>query len=674
MRARVRGLSGGLLLLLALLPSAPGSVSVAAERAAAIGNISAGHSHVCAIASPFAVRCWGMNDHGQLGNGRTSGLDPNPRPGDVSGRPNGIEAVAGGLYHSCDIDVDTVRCWGWNAFGQLGAGDTNDRLTPTAVTGLPGAPTMVVAGSGHTCAVVGGGVHCWGHNDEGQLGNGQAGCDPQDLFGCQSATPVAVPGLSGVTDIKAGSNHTCAVAGGRVSCWGANWSGQLGNGRPPATEQYAIRPVAVTGLTDARKVALGTDHSCALTGSGGVMCWGGNDSGQLGDGTKTDRSTPVTVATRGAAQLAAAWVHTCLVSTKGGVACWGRNQWGQLGDGTKTNRTRPVAVSGLGVGSDVLEVTGGYQFTCALLADNDVRCWGRNDFGQLGDGTTETRTKPAITLFDCLGRPPTITAQPGELTNGTPGDDVIVGTNGADRIDGGGGEDRICGYGGNDQIVSGDGPLSADGGAGNDEIAGGDAEDRLVGADGNDNITSGKGNDYISGDAGEDKLRGDEDNDAMFGGPGVDLLLGSDGNDDLFGGDGDDLLNGGAGADNLQGQDDNDVIVGGVGNDLGYGEDGEDVISGGGGTDDLQGGAQDDHVSGGPAGDRVSGDAGNDLLFGGTGEDVISGGAGDDRLTGNEDRDILKGGPGIDHDDGGNDNDTCYGETFEGCFEEHKPG
>ncbi len=370
MRIRAYGLVGVLVVLhslLVLVPVGAGSAEVAAQPKPLFGEITAGHSHVCAIAGPRSVRCWGANEKGELGNGKTSDLDPNPLPGEVIGDAgDNIDAVAGGLYHSCNLDVGTVRCWGWNAFGQLGTGDTTDQLTPSQVTGLPGSATMVVAGSSHTCAIVGGGVQCWGHNEDGQLGNGQPDCDPSDLFACKSLTPVTVSGLSGVTDIAAGDNHTCAISGGSVSCWGANWSGQLGNGRPPATEQYSSKPVAVAGLTGAKKVSLGADHSCALTGAGAIQCWGGNDSGQLGDGTKTDRSTPVTVVGKGAAQLAAAWVHTCLVSTKGGVACWGRNQWGQLGDGTTKERHKPVPVAGLGLGSDVLEVTGGYQFTCRV--------------------------------------------------------------------------------------------------------------------------------------------------------------------------------------------------------------------------------------------------------------------------------------------------------------------
>jgi alpha-tubulin suppressor-like RCC1 family protein len=672
---RVRGLLGACILLGTL---AVGTAEAAPRATAAppvVGIISAGWGTACAIVTFHSVRCWGVNEFGTLGNGTTTSLEANPLPGEVSSPGTEVQAVAGGLNHTCEIDGGNVRCWGWNAFGQLGTGDFNDRTTPAGSVATSGPASRIAAGNGHTCAIVAGGVQCWGHNDQGQLGNGQPGCDPEDLWSCQSATPVTVSGLSGVTALAAGNYHTCALAGGAVRCWGANYSGQLGNGGPIDPTGFENVPVSVSGLGgDVTGIATGSEHTCAVTEAGAIKCWGYNGFGQLGDGTKTDRSSPVTVSQTGAARIAAGWDHTCLTSTKGGVACWGRNNWGQLGDGTTKGRQRPVAVSGLGIGSGVHEVTGGYGFTCALLRGFEIQCWGRNDFGQLGDGTTTSRTKPVVTLFDCLGEAPTIASKPGEPTIGTSGNDVIVGTSGRDLIAGQGGFDRICGYGGEDGIAGGEDSISVDGGAGADEIVGSDQTDTIFGGEGNDSISGGLGRDDLTGGPGDDDLRGEGDVDLIFGGKGVDLLLGGDGSDIMRGDEGNDILNGGPDNDDLKGGEDNDVIVGGPGKDEVFGDQGEDELVGGGDRDDLHGGIGDDHVNGSGAEDQIRGDDGDDLLFGGPAGDEIFGNGDNDRLTGNGGRDTLRGGAGIDHADGGGNGDLCWGESFEGCAEEHDPG
>lgn len=676
-------LLGGFILLIAAgagdasTPRAPleSSIRPVAE------TISAGHSHACAVANGISVRCWGANDRGQLGNGTTCQFCPHAFPAEVHAPGSGVTDVAAGLIHTCLLGFGGggMRCWGWNGYGQLGlgGGDTFDRHTPADVVGLSGSIKSLAAGSTHTCAVTGGGARCWGSNLEGELGNGQAGCNPNDLDKCYSTSPVTVSGLgNGVTQLAAGADHTCAVVGGGVRCWGSNRFGQLGNGGPTGINERKTTPVAVSGLSGVKAISAGGDHTCAVTSAGAIKCWGENGFGELGDGTTTDRPTPVTVALRGAAAIAAGWQHTCAITTKGGVICWGRNTYGGLGDGTTRERHRPVAVSGLGLGSGVTEITAGYGFTCARLGQDDVRCWGRNDFGQLGDGTTASRHKPVSTLFSCQGEAPTIIAQPGKVTYGTSGNDVIMGTSHRDHIQGKGGFDRICGLGAADKIVLGNDGGNVDGGAGNDEITGGDAVDTLDGGAGNDTIDGGKGGDVIDAfeNAGDDKLRGGEGEDALHGGKGVDVLVGGEDQDTLYGGDESDLLNGGAGPDILVGEDDNDILVGGAGKDHLLGGDGDDVLTGGGGDDELDGGAGDDHVNGNGGGDRLLGAAGDDLLFGGGDSDFLFGNAGDDRLSGNDGFDILHGGPGTDHDDGGAGKDHCWGETFEACAEVHKPG
>ncbi|MBL8055523.1 MAG: hypothetical protein JNK29_02440, partial [Anaerolineales bacterium] len=167
------------------------------------------------------------------------------------------------------------------------------------------------------------------------------------------AAPVAVQ-TAGVPRLAAGIGHTCALtADGGVKCWGANGDGQLGDG----TTLNQGAPVAVAGLTSGvTAVATGWRHTCALTAAGGVKCWGWNDYGQLGDGTTTNRLTPVDVAglTSGVTALAAGNTHTCALTAAGGAKCWGYNLFGQLGDGTTTNRLTPVREGGLTRGETAL--------------------------------------------------------------------------------------------------------------------------------------------------------------------------------------------------------------------------------------------------------------------------------------------------------------------------------
>jgi len=205
-------------------------------------------------------------------------------------------------------------------------------------------------------------------------------------------TPEALPPLLNIAAIAAGYVHTCALTGGGgVKCWGSNWNGELGDG----TTIDRHTPVDVSGLASGvSAIAAGGNHTCALTGGGGVKCWGRNDYGQLGDGTTTDRYTPVNVSglASGVSAIAAGSNHTCALTAGGGVKCWGNNWDGQLGDGTTIERHAPVNVSGLASG--VNAIASGKDHTCALTAGGGVKCWGYNSNGQLGDGTTIDRLTP----------------------------------------------------------------------------------------------------------------------------------------------------------------------------------------------------------------------------------------------------------------------------------------
>ncbi len=349
---------------------------------------SPGSGHSCALTPAGGVKCWGHNVYGQLGDGTAVNRYA---PVDVVGLSGGVVSITAGRYHTCALmGTGGVKCWGDNFYGQLGDGTTTMRYTPVNVTGLTSGVVAVSAGDLHTCALTGtGAVKCWGSNYSGQIGDGT---------NTDRHAPVSVSGLtSGIAYIAAGGSHTCAIpAAAPAKCWGDNGYGQLGDGT--TTDRSA--PVNVVGLSShIGQIAAGTRHTCALTAMGGVLCWGQNSHGQVGDGTTTHRTTPRTVCADAACgsplygvTVAAGYSHTCALTGAGGLLCWGDNSFGEIGDGSTTDHTTPVGAAGLATG--VQAVAAGDEHTCAVTTDGGAKCWGANFFGQVGDGTTSHRATP----------------------------------------------------------------------------------------------------------------------------------------------------------------------------------------------------------------------------------------------------------------------------------------
>ena len=384
--------------------------------------VAAGDYHTAAVKSDGTVWAWGYNGDGQLGDGTsTDRLLPVQVKGSGGvGFLTGVTAVAAGSGgdggHTVALKTDgTVWAWGCGGYGQLGDGTGSDSLTPLQVKGPGGVGYLmdvaaVAAGDGYTVArKTDGTVWAWGRNNLGQLG---------DNTTTDRLSPVQVKGaggagfLTGVAAVDAGRLHTVALrTDGTVWSWGWNLAGQFGDG----TTTNSLTPVQAKGpggvgfLTDVAAVAAGGAHLAAVKTDGSVWACGRNWNGGLGDGTTTDRRTPVQVLgpggagfLTGVAAVAAGDLHTVARKSDGSVWAWGYNNDGELGDGTWDQRPTPVQVKGpegAGFLTGVAAVAAGGYDTVALKTDNTVWAWGRNNRGQLGLGcvegesTTPTRVK-----------------------------------------------------------------------------------------------------------------------------------------------------------------------------------------------------------------------------------------------------------------------------------------
>lgn len=380
-RLRAMGVGASLVLLMGAEASAQRAVP---SSDATVTQISAGLAHTCAALSNGQVRCWGANESSELGNGKTTNSTV---PVDVALPSAGVGMVATGSGRTCVVTANGgLKCWGDNLVGGLGTGNVAPAsATPTDVFGLPAGVVSVATGRNHSCAVTtSGGLQCWGANFQGQLGDGTTEFH---------WIPVNVDGLSsGVAKAAAGDIHTCALTlAGGVKCWGSGPHGELGNG----TAEDALTPVDVVGLgTGIRDIAVGATHTCAVTTLGAVKCWGHNNEGQLGNGSTSNALAPVQVQglSSGARSITAGYAHTCAVMEDGTARCWGGNAWGVLGTDTVYGSTTPIELTSLG--STVSQMAAGEYHTCAADVGGGVRCWGFNESGQLGDGTTTARSNP----------------------------------------------------------------------------------------------------------------------------------------------------------------------------------------------------------------------------------------------------------------------------------------
>ncbi len=344
-------------------PENPPSTTVGAAFVPGVGGldlITAGIGHTCALTAKEGLECWGLNEFGQVGD---SSFDDTLVPVDVVGiDPGGVIGLVSGIHHTCVLtSANEVFCWGLNGSGQLGDGTTENRNEPILVDGIEGKITSISAGAEFTCALNDANdVFCWGNNSSGQLNDGT------EIY---SSLPVKTTTVS---------DDTVLISGGSEELQGLTSDGvmQLWNSQPI---------IPVTGLPDEDNAYVSADRftegGCTMTDAGDVNCWGGITDAQVKGAVVND-------------MLSSGQEHACTMKAEG-LVCWGSNSNGQLGDDSLDDSLEETLVIKLEQG--VIALAAGMKHTCVIYADETIACWGLNDYGQLGNDTIDDSMVPVNT-------------------------------------------------------------------------------------------------------------------------------------------------------------------------------------------------------------------------------------------------------------------------------------
>ncbi|NPC84008.1 RTX toxin, partial [Pyxidicoccus fallax] len=362
-----------------------------------IAQLRAGDAHTCALLHDGTVRCWGSGASGRLGYGNTETVGDNEPAASKGPVPlpatEKVVQLALGSGHTCALlSSGSVRCWGLNNQGQLGYGHTRNIGDDEAVASvghvnLGTRAVRITAGDSHTCALLNTGrVRCWGHGANGRLGYSgttNVGDDEDPLVDVQVGAPVQ--------DIVAGGSHTCALlVSGKARCWGQGGSGQLGynnlNHIGDNEQPSSAGDIPMSGSV--LQLAAGGSHTCALMETGTVRCWGLGSSGQVGAGSTTGSVLVPAEVNLGAGlralQVSTGNNHTCAVLSSGGIKCWGLSTSGQCGLGNTGSQTTPPN-NPINLGGHLASfITSGANYNCALLSNGKGLCWGVGSSYQLG--------------------------------------------------------------------------------------------------------------------------------------------------------------------------------------------------------------------------------------------------------------------------------------------------
>ena len=374
------------------------STTILEVRSPRVVDIQMGYTHACTLFEDGKLKCWGSNSDDSWDWGiRTIGETVPTRwvpnlPFVNLGSGKTAKAVSLGDKHTCAIrNDDSLVCWGRSTTRQLGINSTLDQTTPpTNPINLGSGKTAVAVAAGgvHTCALLNdGSVKCWGSRAKGTLGNGV-------VLNRSISTPQAVSLGSGKTAkiIASGHDNTCAILNDdSLVCWGGNNDGRLGLG--DTTERSTPQAVAVGGTVRAISLSLG-GHTCATLTNNSLKCWGRNWYGQVGDGTTISKNSPTAISLgsgKTAKSLTLGYAHTCAILNDDTLKCWGSagdDELGQLGSGEDDNlATPPSTAVDLGTNKSARQIGTGTDFSCALLNDHTVKCWGGNYDGKLGAGS-----------------------------------------------------------------------------------------------------------------------------------------------------------------------------------------------------------------------------------------------------------------------------------------------
>ena len=394
------------------------------SSASVTSMISTSGNVFCALNTNSQMYCWGAGANGLIGSnvvcrgpGYCSSLQSFPiavTSSSGTGNLSGVRQIANDYFNTCALmQTGIVRCWGENNFGEMGNGTTqpwynvypSDTVVDINGTGSLSQVRSIAAGGFSSCAALASGaLACWGM---------EQGSSPPNY----TATPILIAGidnvgtLSGVSAVSVGLQSSCALlTGGAVACWGDNSAGELGsilitNDKGPTSTYPQLVSGTGSNGTVITSVAVGAWHACALTQTGGVMCWGWNMSGQLGIGLDpvvqefAYAPTPVlgssgNGALTGIVAVTSGDFHSCALTSAGTVYCWGGNTFGQLGNNSSAaSENLPVQVTGVGgvnFLTGVTQITAGGSSTCALLSSGNMVCWGQG--AALGDPNNSSST------------------------------------------------------------------------------------------------------------------------------------------------------------------------------------------------------------------------------------------------------------------------------------------
>ena len=386
-----------------------------------LSQLWSGSYHTCALEASGNIKCWGRGDSGQLGNDKKSHTSYPVTVIDGNGSTTAlakIVQVESGNSHTCALTTSgNVKCWGHISDGRLGY-DMGTEYIPQSQrykdhpinvvfkdgTLLSGVAQISI-GNSHSCALTtAGNVKCWGRGAYGRLGNDGTSSQnhPVSVVDKDGGTTA----LSGAVQVETGYYHTCALmSSGNVKCWGYGGQGQLGNNGTSNSDH----PTGVVDgnnsnnlLSNISQISTGNYHSCALTASGNVKCWGDGTNGRLGNNLYDDRSYPVDVITGNdntllsdIIQISAGGTFTCALTNSGNVKCWGQGLEGRLGNNSSHNSPIPVTVMDDNNSnkplSNVIQISSAYSHSCALTSSGNIKCWGRNNYGQLGLGNRKIK-------------------------------------------------------------------------------------------------------------------------------------------------------------------------------------------------------------------------------------------------------------------------------------------